>query len=49
MCGEPLGVMIQEGLYLSVLDEAATYAIEGDSLTLFDNDGNPRLTFTAAE
>ena len=37
MCIEP--VMIQEIDYLAALQAAATYAIEGDQLTLMDGDG----------
>lgn len=49
LCNEPAGIMIQETLYLSLLDSARGYEIEGNTLTLFDNQGNPLLIFTTAE
>lgn len=43
-CGEA-GVMEQEHLYLSLLGEAASARIDGDTLTLSDADGEPSLIF----
>ena len=39
LCGEPEGVMEQEAAYLKALESAATFAIEGQSLTLLAADG----------
>jgi heat shock protein HslJ len=44
-CGSPTGVMDQETMYLSNLQSASTYAIEGDALTLYDLKGNILTTF----
>ncbi|MEN6320618.1 MAG: META domain-containing protein [Syntrophaceae bacterium] len=44
-CGSPTGVMDQETMYLSNLQSASTYAIEGDALTLYDLNGNILITF----
>ncbi|MDG6249693.1 META domain-containing protein [Methanocalculus sp.] len=43
-CGEA-GVMEQELLYLTLLGEAASVRIDGDTLTLSDADGVPSLIF----
>lgn len=48
-CDEPEGTMEQESAYLSLLESAAGYEIEGDSLTVQDLSGKPILTFTAVE
>ena len=48
-CPEPEGVMDQEMAYLKALQSAATFAIEGDVLTLLDGNGNRALEFTATE
>lgn len=48
-CADPEGVMQQETLYLSLLDAAAGYSIEGNTLTLIDASGRMLLTFTLAE
>ncbi len=44
-CAEPAGIMNQETLYLSNLQGAATYAIEGDLLTISDTNGRTLLTY----
>ena len=38
-CGEPVGVMEQESAYLAALSKVASYAMEGNRLTLFDASG----------
>jgi heat shock protein HslJ len=38
-CEEPAGVMEQESAYLKALESAATFAVEGQSLTLLAADG----------
>ena len=48
-CDEPEGTMYQEIVYLNLLDTAAGYLIEEDSLTLQDSSGKTILTFIAAE
>ncbi len=48
-CAEPEGIMDQESSYLAALQDVATYEIEGRSLTLFDAEGDPLLTFAAIE
>jgi heat shock protein HslJ len=48
-CGEPEGIMDQEGAFLTALEKIATYEIEADSLTLFDAGGEPVLSLTAVE
>jgi heat shock protein HslJ len=45
-CGEPAGIMVQEGDYLAALEAAASYQVEADALTLVDADGAPIATFT---
>jgi len=44
-CAEPAGIMNQETLYLSNLEGAATYAIEGDLLLVYDTTGKTLLTY----
>ncbi len=44
-CAEPAGIMNQETLYLSNLEGAATYAIEGDLLMIHDTTGKTLLTY----
>jgi len=44
-CEKPTGVMNQETLYLSNLAGAATYAIEGDLLMVYDTTGKTLLTY----
>jgi len=48
-CDDPEGTMDQETTYLKLLDTAAGYEIEGDSLTVQDSTDTTILTFTAAE
>ena len=49
MCGEPEGVMEQETLFLTALQTAATYTIEGNHLQLRSTDGTPAVDLFAAE
>jgi heat shock protein HslJ len=44
-CDSPTGIMNQETIYLSDLAGAATYAISGDQLTIYDTTGKTLLTF----
>ena len=44
-CGSPTGVMDQETMYLSNLQGAASYTINGDALTLYDLKGTILLTY----
>jgi heat shock protein HslJ len=44
-CGNPAGVMDQETMYLSNLQSASNYAINGDALTLYDLKGNILITY----
>ncbi|WAI01748.1 META domain-containing protein [Methanogenium organophilum] len=46
-CEEPEGIMAQETTYLNLLNTAAGYVIERDSLTVQDSSGKTILTFTA--
>lgn len=48
-CGEPEGLMEQEGNYLAALKSAAHYEITGSTLEMTSADGMQILTFTAAE
>lgn len=48
-CDEPEGTMVQEASYLQMLESAAGYEIEGDSLTIQDSSGKTILTFIATE
>jgi heat shock protein HslJ len=45
MCEQ--AVMDQEGAYLKALEEAKTYAIKGDQLTLSGEDGTPLAVYKA--
>ena len=45
ICGSPTGVMDQEALYLSNLQGAVHFTINGDALTLYDLKGNILLTY----
>lgn len=45
MCNEPAGVMEQEQAYLSALETAATYRIDGNQLELRTADGALAVTF----
>ncbi len=47
-CGSPTGVMDQETMYLSNLQGADTYSINGDTLTLYDLKGNILITYQKA-
>lgn len=47
-CMEPEGVMEQEVAFLKVLGEVASFTIEGNTLTMFDNEETPKLTFIIA-
>jgi len=49
MCSEPAGVMEQEQTYLSALQSAATFDIEGKQLSLYGPDGQVLLSFTVRE
>jgi heat shock protein HslJ len=44
-CNSPAGIMNQEKIYLSNLQGAATYSINGDILSILDADGKTLLTF----
>jgi len=46
MCAQPEGVMETEQAFLQNLDNAATFSITGDTLTLFDKDGGKLLVFS---
>ena len=48
-CGEPIGIMDQEVQYLSAVQTAATYTLEGGLLTLLDGAGNQVAVFVAAQ
>ncbi|MDE4907686.1 META domain-containing protein [Methanogenium marinum] len=48
-CDEPEGTMAQETIYLKLLNTAAGYEIEGDTLAVQDSTDTTILTFTAAE
>jgi heat shock protein HslJ len=47
MCAEPEGNMEQETRYLTALQSAATYQIEGDQLEMRDAEGTRMVTFVA--
>ncbi len=47
-CPEPLGIMDQEQQYLSALQTAAAYKLEGSVLTLLDGAGNEVAVFVTA-
>jgi heat shock protein HslJ len=44
-CESPVGIMDQETIYLADLQGAASYAINGDSLTISDSAGKVLLTY----
>lgn len=44
-CGDPEGVMIQESRFLELLTAATSYSIDGKTLTLQGNAGQPLLVF----
>jgi heat shock protein HslJ len=44
-CENPAGIMNQETLYLSNLEGAATYVMEGDLLMVYDTTGKTLLTY----
>ncbi|NYT08248.1 MAG: META domain-containing protein, partial [Methanomicrobiales archaeon] len=44
-CAEPAGIMNQETLYLSNLEGAATFAIDGGLLMIYDSTGKTLLTY----
>jgi heat shock protein HslJ len=46
-CAEPEGVMEQESTYLGLLETARSYTIEGDRLSLQDENGTAVLEFRA--
>ncbi|MBK8050000.1 MAG: transporter substrate-binding domain-containing protein [Anaerolineales bacterium] len=48
-CAEPLGVMAQEAQYLSVLQTAGAYQLDGSQLTLLDGAGNVVAAYVASE
>lgn len=48
-CMDPEGLMDQEAAYLTALHTAATFQIEGDTLTLWDARGNAIGEFLASE
>jgi heat shock protein HslJ len=45
-CAEPEEIMVQEHDYLTALEAAGAYLVEGDTLALMDAKGNPVATFT---
>jgi heat shock protein HslJ len=48
-CRNPSGVMDQETMYLSNLQGASSYTINGDALTLYDLKGNILITYQRSE
>jgi heat shock protein HslJ len=44
-CTSPAGIMNQETIYLSDLQGAASYAVNGDQLIIYDTSGKTLLTF----
>ena len=46
MCISPEGVMEQEAKYLAALQNAATYSIEGNTLTIRDAGGAMQVVAT---
>jgi hypothetical protein len=46
-CAEPEGVMEQETAYLAALESAATYAIQGDTLELWNAEGARLASYVA--
>jgi heat shock protein HslJ len=47
-CTSPTGVMDQERMYLSNLQAATTYSVDGDALTLYDLKGNILITYKSS-
>jgi heat shock protein HslJ len=47
-CPEPEGIMVQENAYLAILENLATYRIQGDQLDLSSVDGELVATFAAS-
>ncbi|MGI6502473.1 MAG: META domain-containing protein [Candidatus Methanoculleus thermohydrogenotrophicum] len=47
-CGEPEGIMEQEGRYLTLLESVAGYQIDGDRLDLLDEAGDTLLSYQAS-
>jgi heat shock protein HslJ len=45
-CNSPPGIMTQETYYLTTLQGASTYWIDGDTLTIKNTGGNPILTYS---
>jgi heat shock protein HslJ len=45
-CNEPAGIMTQETVYLSAIQGAASYSIDGNTLTIKNSGGNPLLTYS---
>jgi len=45
----PEPAMSAESAYFALLDKAGSYEVEGETLTLFDTDGNESLIFEKAE
>jgi heat shock protein HslJ len=48
MCAEPEGIMEQESAYLTALESARSYSIEGDTLELKDAEGQRAVSYVAA-
>ncbi len=48
-CESPVGIMDQETIYLADLQGAASYAINGDSLTISDSAGKVLLTYQKSD
>lgn len=48
-CADPEGIMEQETAYLAALEQATTYQIEGDMLTLMDDAGQKLVIYQSAE
>ncbi|HUU76408.1 MAG TPA: META domain-containing protein [Methanoregulaceae archaeon] len=46
ICDTPSGIMTQETYYLTTVQSASTFKIEGDILTIMEGNGNAILTFT---
>jgi len=47
-CAEPAGLMEQEAAYMAALGGAARFEVEGQTLTLWDDEGTRVLVYTAA-
>jgi len=45
-CNSPPGIMTQETYYLTTLQGASTFRIDGDTLTIKNTGGNPILTYS---